>query len=156
MEVDVTFEQNETTFAAQYDPTMTLMGPEGKSAYQVAVDNGFVGSEKQWLESLKGLNGARGKDGAKGEQGERGLPGQKGDKGDKGERGERGLQGEQGIQGIQGIQGENGKDGINGKDGADGYTPVKGKDYFTESDKTEMVNAVIAALPVYNGEAVAE
>ena len=36
----------------------------------------------------------------------------------------------------------------------DGYTPVKGVDYYTEADKTEMVNAVIAALPVYDGEVV--
>jgi hypothetical protein len=50
------------------------------------------------------------------------------------------------------LPGVNGKDGINGKDGKDGYTPVKGTDYFTEADKTEMVTAVIAALPVYNGE----
>lgn len=27
---------------------------DGKSAYEVAVDNGFVGSERRWLESLKG------------------------------------------------------------------------------------------------------
>lgn len=39
-----------------------------------------------------------------------------------------------------------------GKDGEDGYTPVKGTDYYTEEDKTEIVNAVIVALPVYNGE----
>lgn len=37
-------------------------------------------------------------------------------------------------------------------DGADGKTPVKGTDYFTAADKTEMVSAVIAALPVYGGE----
>ena len=29
-------------------------GPEGKSAYQVAVDNGFVGTETEWLASLHG------------------------------------------------------------------------------------------------------
>lgn len=29
-------------------------GKDGKSAYQLAVDNGFVGSEAEWLESLKG------------------------------------------------------------------------------------------------------
>lgn len=29
-------------------------GPEGKSAYQVALDNGFVGTEAQWLASLVG------------------------------------------------------------------------------------------------------
>jgi hypothetical protein len=36
----------------------------------------------------------------------------------------------------------------------DGKTPVAGTDYFTAADKTEMVNAVIAALPVYAGEVV--
>lgn len=40
----------------------------------------------------------------------------------------------------------------NGKDGADGCTPVKGVDYYTEEDKQELVVAVLAALPVYNGE----
>lgn len=45
-----------------------------------------------------------------------------------------------------------GKDGANGIDGKDGYTPIKGVDYFTDSDKTELVSDVIAALPVYNGE----
>lgn len=47
-----------------------------------------------------------------------------------------------------------GKDGVDGKDGTDGKTPIKGTDYFTEADKAEMVSAVKAALPVYNGEAV--
>jgi hypothetical protein len=36
--------------------------------------------------------------------------------------------------------------------GKDGKTPVKGEDYFTDTDKSEMVSAVVAALPVYNGE----
>jgi hypothetical protein len=34
----------------------------------------------------------------------------------------------------------------------DGKSPEKGIDYFTNADKAEMVNAVIAALPVYAGE----
>lgn len=34
----------------------------------------------------------------------------------------------------------------------DGKTPAKGIDYFTPADKQEMVTAVLAALPVYNGE----
>jgi hypothetical protein len=42
--------------------------------------------------------------------------------------------------------------GANGKNGTNGKTPVKGTDYFTASDKAEMVSAVIAALPVYAGE----
>lgn len=44
-----------------------------------------------------------------------------------------------------------GKDGVDGKNGADGKTPVKGTDYYTEADKTEMVNAVLAALPTWTG-----
>ena len=32
-------------------------GTAGKSAYEIAVDNGFVGTETEWLESLKGANG---------------------------------------------------------------------------------------------------
>ena len=62
-------------------------GSNGKSAYEIAVEHGFVGTEEEWLESLK---------------------------------------------------------------------PVKGEDYYTEADKTEMVQAVIAQLPVYDGEVVAE
>lgn len=34
-----------------------LKGQDGKSAYQIALDNGFVGSEEAWLESLKGVSG---------------------------------------------------------------------------------------------------
>ena len=43
--------------------------------------------------------------------------------------------------------------GDTGAKGADGKTPVKGTDYFTEADKQEIVNAVIAALPNGNGVA---
>jgi hypothetical protein len=32
----------------------TSIGQAGKSAYQVAVDNGFVGTEAEWLASLQG------------------------------------------------------------------------------------------------------
>lgn len=37
-----------------------IKGPKGDSAYQVAVKNGFVGTEAEWLESLarKTLPGA--------------------------------------------------------------------------------------------------
>lgn len=34
-----------------------LKGKDGKSAYQIAVDNGFVGTEQEWLASLKGEPG---------------------------------------------------------------------------------------------------
>ena len=65
------------------------------------------------------------------------------------------IKGEKGDKGDKGDTGANGKDGTNGKDGVDGYTPVKGKYYFTETDKTEIVSSVIAALPVYDGSVTA-
>ena len=67
----------------------SFSGAQGKSAYDIAVDNGFIGTEAEWLDTLRGK---------------------------------------------------------------DGKTPIKGMDYFTETDKKEMVSAVISALPVYNGE----
>lgn len=39
------------------------IGPTGKSAYEVAVANGYQGSEAQWLVSLKGLKGDTGNTG---------------------------------------------------------------------------------------------
>ena len=42
--------------------------------------------------------------------------------------------------------------GAPGKDGTDGHTPVKGTDYWTASDKAEIVAEVTAALPKYGGE----
>lgn len=45
-------------------------GIDGKSAYQLAVDHGFVGDEAAWLRSLKGADGAAGIAGAKGEAGQ--------------------------------------------------------------------------------------
>lgn len=50
-------------------------GTNGKSAYEIAVDNGFTGSEQEWLASLKGeqgIQGERGPQGIQGEQGDRG------------------------------------------------------------------------------------
>lgn len=41
-------------------------GKDGLSAYQIAVSNGFVGTEQQWIVSLKGAAGATGASGANG------------------------------------------------------------------------------------------
>ena len=38
-------------------------------------------------------------------------------------------------------------------DGANGHTPVKGTDYWTASDKQDIINDVLAALPNANGVA---
>lgn len=45
-------------------------GVDGKSAYEIALANGFEGSEEEWLASLKGKDGADGKDGVSGGSGE--------------------------------------------------------------------------------------
>ena len=45
---------------------------DGKSAYEIAVEKGFVGSEEEWLESLKGADGQQGVAGQDGKDGEDG------------------------------------------------------------------------------------
>lgn len=50
-------------------------GLKGDSAYQVAVNNGFTGTEKEWLESLKGQQGPQGEPGMTGRPGKDGNPG---------------------------------------------------------------------------------
>lgn len=47
------------------------------------------------------------------------------------------------------IRGPKGADGKDGKQGADGKTPVKGEDYWTESDKEQIVADVLKALPIW-------
>ena len=42
------------------------VGPAGASAYQIAVKNGYLGTEEQWLASLKGDTGATGQNGVDG------------------------------------------------------------------------------------------
>ena len=74
-------------------------GKDGRSAYEIAIENGFVGTVAEWLESLKGRDGIDGKDG---------LPGK---------------DGKNGADGLPGKDGTNGKDGRDGIDGKDGVSP---------------------------------
>lgn len=66
-------------------------GADGDSAYQVAVNNGFVGSEAQWLISLHGINGLDGADGAAGAAGATGPQGPPGEDGAVGAQGPPGA-----------------------------------------------------------------
>ena len=50
-------------------------GADGKSAYYIAVDNGFVGTEVEWLASLHGKNGKDGQNGTDGKDGATGEDG---------------------------------------------------------------------------------
>ena len=115
-------------------------GTDGKSAYQIALEQGYQGSESDWLSSLKGDKGDKGNTGAKGNPGQDGAEGKsayaiavehgyedseekwllslKGEKGDTGERGEKG---DTGLQGVPGEKGEKGDAGVAGKDG---FSPI--------------------------------
>ena len=107
-------------------------GIQGLSAYQVAVQHGFEGTEAEWLISLKGEKGETGPKGDKGNTGEKGATGERGPQGLQGERGLQGVQGEKGEPGIQGPvgpkgeQGEQGIQGIQGPQGEPGPQGPKG------------------------------
>lgn len=115
-------------------------GAAGKSAYEVALQNGFTGTEADWLTSLKGQKGDAGEPGAPGAKGE---PGEKGDRGEpgapgaKGERGEKGEKGDPGTPGKDGVNGKDGTNGVDGKDGVDGYSPTA---TVTETDAGAVIS----------------
>ena len=50
----------DSTLGKWREYTSSGSGAAGKSAYEIAVDNGFVGTETEWLESLKGAEGTNG------------------------------------------------------------------------------------------------
>ena len=60
-------------------------GKDGRSAYEIAIENGFVGTVAEWLESLKGRDGLPRKDAADG------LPGKDGTNGKDGRDGKDGV-----------------------------------------------------------------
>ena len=71
----------ETKFTAPVPETKKLagsivtMGRDGRSAYQIAQEHGFKGTESEWLESLKGKPGPAGPRGPAGPQGPAGPGG---------------------------------------------------------------------------------
>ena len=85
--------------------------------------------------------------GPQGPQGPQGAPGRDGQDGAPGPQGEPGPAGPAGKDGAPGQQGPQGEPGAPGAPGQDGHTPVKGTDYWTETDKAEIVADVIAAIP---------
>ena len=110
-------------------------GEPGESAYEIAVRNGFPGTEQEWLASLKGDKGA---------DGEKGTDGEDGKEGNNGAPGAQGLSAfeiakkndlttaETEAEWIASLQGKDGTDGVIdfssltfGVD-ADGYLTVNG------------------------------
>ena len=94
--------------------------PRGKSAYEIAKENGFNGTETEWLASLKGEPGAAGASGKDGEDGKTPYVGDNGNwyigaddtgkpsRGAKGEPGSPGARGEPGSPGAKGDKGDTG------------------------------------------------
>lgn len=97
-----------------------IQGPQGKSAYELAVENGFQGTMQEWIDSLKGAQGPRGLQGPagpRGQQGDQGPPGPAGAPGQRGPTGSTGAQGPQGPRGQQGPRGPAGPPGPQGPPG---------------------------------------
>lgn len=119
-------------------------GEKGYSAYEVAVKNGYTGTEAEWLATLKGDKGDKGEPGVNGSDGKPGKDGVDGANGSDGKPGANGLsayelaakngftgnesawlaslKGDKGDQGPKGNDGQNGVNGVNGKDGLSAYS----------------------------------
>ena len=125
-------------------------GKDGRSAYQIALMNGYEGSESEWLLSLKGEQGPQGEKGERGYQGDpftredfteadwtrlrgpEGPQGPRGEKGPQGPKGEMGPKGEKGepfrytdftvaqLNNLKGPQGIQGPQGLPGPQGIQG------------------------------------
>ena len=108
-------------------------GTNGKSAYEIAKDSGFIGSEDDWLDSLKG------------------------EKGDNGSNGANGLNGKEivlrvtstmiqwkydtdtewiDLIALSSLKGKDGKDGVNGTNGKDGTDGDNGKEIELRNNGT--------------------
>ena len=119
-------------------------GEKGYSAYEVAVKNGYTGTEAEWLATLKGEKGDKGEPGTNGSDGKPGKDGVDGTNGTDGKPGANGLsayelaakngftgneaawldslKGDKGDRGPKGDDGQNGVNGVDGKDGLSAYS----------------------------------
>ena len=175
--INVPFSESGAEFNTNFGETSVIQdGKNGATFYpNVSADGIISWTNNRGLPNPNPVN-IKGEKGDKGDRGEQGIQGLKGETGEQGEKGTDGTSATHrwsgttlyitsargtssaNLKGEKGDPGTNGKDGTNGtngKDGVDGYTPVKGKDYFTETDKAEIVSSVSAALPVYDGSVTA-
>ena len=155
----------------QIDGGYELLMSDGSKIY---IYNGAKGDKgDQGEKGDTGEVGPKGDTGARGEKGEQGIQGERGPQGEKGEDGTgvRILGSYSSIEELRAAHplGEIGdtymieeclyvwsasdNDWINAGNikGDDGYTPVKGKDYYTDSDKAEIIAQLLSALPTWSG-----
>ena len=98
-------------------------GLDGKSAFEIAVEHGFVGTETEWLESLRGADGLPGRDGTDGKNGVDGTSGSDG-------KSAYTIAVEHGFTGTE-------DDWLQSLKGKDGITPDM-SDYATRTDIAEL------------------
>ena len=117
-------------------------GEKGYSAYEVAIKNGYTGTEAEWLATLKGEKGEKGEPGVNGIDGKPGTTGlsayelaaKNGFSGNE-SAWLASLKGDKGDQGPKGDEGQNGVNGADGKDGLSAYAiAVKNGYNGTEAD----------------------
>ena len=126
-------------------------GLDGKNAYEIAVENGFEGTEQEWLKSLIGPQGPQGEAGPQGPQGEAGPQGPQGERGFSAYQAWRTIEGNENgtveefmesLRGPQGPQGEAGPQGPQGKQGYSAYQAwktIKGNEDGTVNDFIESI-----------------
>ena len=130
-----------------------LDGQNGLSAYEIAVKNGFAGTEEQWLESLKGQDGQPGQNGSDGV----GINGQNGlsayeiavNHGFSGSEEEwlESLKGQNGLDGLDGLYGKDGT-GVNARIiSSVGNSPSTGRSEITV--KVDKEGDYVYMLKVY-------
>ena len=117
----------------------------GYSAYEIAMLNGFEGTEEEWLASLHGEDGADGEAGFVISETEPSETKPYVWINPNGDYGEAVTKDE-----LQTAV----DDALTEAKESGEFNPVKGEDYWTEEDQQQMVADVIDALPVYDGEVV--
>lgn len=135
-------------------------GVDGKSVYELALENGFTGGLDQWLKSLRGLDGLAGKNGADGKSAYelaggddrfmldgvngflKSLIGAKGDTGERGQDGKsayeiavaNGYVGDE-EQWLASLKGHDGERGQDGRDGESAFEAAGGELWFGTKEK---------------------
>src|SRR5882724_2986820 len=112
-------------------------GSDGKSAYQLAVDGGYAGSQAQWLVTLIGASGTAGSNGAQGIQGLVGPTGS---------QGSTGTTGAQGTAGTAGTTGATGNTGSVGATGPAGPTVITGKTVLAKAQTLTLLLGATADI----------